>query len=143
MGGTLVGRKETAEGDHGLGDGKHVDRRLFILTPPRCFTTAVRSRCLMEYLSSSHRWAMRRSVSSSSPEQQLQRRRSQSCSTTLTITWAGQQVTRCSVTSTPPRCSVELSFATTCRYKEEISHLCKEHGTQEAGRSQRANSALH
>ncbi|KAA8581688.1 hypothetical protein FQN60_003269 [Etheostoma spectabile] len=29
------------------------------------------------------------------------------------------------------------------RYKEEISHLCRLHGTQEAGRSQSANSSLN
>ncbi|XP_070783806.1 LOW QUALITY PROTEIN: coiled-coil domain-containing protein 78 [Enoplosus armatus] len=39
--------------------------------------------------------------------------------------------------------SVVLSFTTTCRYKEEISHLCRLHGIQEAVRSQSANSSLH
>lgn len=92
---------------------------------------------------SSHRWALRRSGPCSSPGQPSPRHRCQSCRITLTTTWLGQEVTWCvSHIMFILQNSVILSYTTNCRYKEEISRLCRLHGIQEAGRSQSANSSL-
>lgn len=50
MGGTLVGRKETAEGDHRICNGK-CGSSAHILTPPHCFITTEQvseELCMME-----------------------------------------------------------------------------------------------
>lgn len=153
MRGILVRHKETAEGDHRLYTGKHLDCQItslhaniisynLSLKPLFEEITNFLWRRWFEDVLSSHRWALRRSVPSSSPERQLQRHKCRSCSTTLTITWEGQGVTRCvsCIMFTGP---LLISFTTTCRYKEEISRLCRQQGTQEPGRSQSAYSSLH